>query len=104
MQNKVLIIFFIICNLIIVQAHGNDQINFDVSEIEILEDGNKIIGKNRGSITTNNGILIEADKFEYDKTKNILKAQGNIKFNEVTPYNFLAQNILYNKNKEKIKF
>ena len=50
MQNKVLIIFFIICNLIIVQAHGNDQINFDVSEIEILEDGNKIIGKNTDDI------------------------------------------------------
>ena len=104
MQNKVLIIFLIICNLIIVKAHGNDQINFDVSEIEILDDGNKIVGKDRGTITTNNGILIEADKFEYEKTKNILKAQGNIKFKaKINNYNFFAQNILYLRNIEKIE-
>ena len=59
--------------------YSNDQISFDVSEIEILDGGNKIIGKNRGTITTNNGIIIEADEFEFDKIKNILKAKGNIK-------------------------
>ena len=104
MKNKILIILFIFCNLIIVKAHSNDQITFDVSEIEILDDGNKIIGKDRGTITTNNGILIEADKFEYDKIKNILKAQGNIKFKDkINKYNFFAENILYLKNIEKIE-
>ena len=104
MQNKILIILFIIFNLIIVKAQSNDQISFDVSEIEILDDGNKIIGKDRGTITTNNGVLIEADKFEYDKTKNILKAQGNIKFKDkINNYNFLAEDILYLKNIEKIQ-
>lgn len=73
MLNKIIIFFIIISNLFILNAYG-DQINFDVSEIEILEDGNKIIGKKRGTITTNNGITIEADKFEFDKKKKYLKS------------------------------
>ena len=52
MINKITIIFLIIFNLIIFKAFGEDQINFDVSEIEILDGGDKIIGKNRGIITT----------------------------------------------------
>ena len=45
MQNKFFIILIVILNLLILNAHSNDQINFDVSEIEILDGGNKIIGK-----------------------------------------------------------
>ena len=30
-----------------------EEFNFDVSEINILEDGNKIVGSKRGKITTN---------------------------------------------------
>ena len=52
MQNKIIIFFLIIFNLIIFKGHSNDQITFDVSELEILDDGNKIIGKNRGIIIT----------------------------------------------------
>ena len=69
MQNKFFIILIVILNLVILNAHSNDQINFDVSEIEILDGGNKIIGKNRGTITTNSGIIIDADQFEFDKKK-----------------------------------
>ena len=104
MINKIIIFFLIISNLIFFNVYGNDQISFDVTEIEILDDGNKIIGKNRGTIETDGGIVIEADKFEFDKKKNILKAQGNIKIEDQTnSYNFLAKNIIYFKNKEKIE-
>ena len=58
MLNKIIISLIIVSNLFIFNVYGDDQISFDVSEIEILEDGNKIIGKNRGTITTNNGITI----------------------------------------------
>ena len=88
----------------IYQAYSNDQISFDVSEIEILDGGNKIIGKNRGTISIDDGIIIEADNFEFDKIKNILKAQGNIKIqDQINNYNFSAQNILYVKDKERIE-
>ena len=40
--------------------------------------GNIIVGKNRGIITTDEGITIEADQFEFNKFKNILQAKGNI--------------------------
>ncbi len=104
MSNKIIIIFIIFLNLVIFKAHGDDQINFDVTEIEILDEGNKIIGKNRGTITTNNGIIIDADNFEFNKVTNILKAQGNVKIKDQTnDFNFFAQNILYNKNDEKIE-
>ena len=104
MINKIIIFFLIISNLIFFNVYGNDQISFDLTEIEILDDGNKIIGKNRGTIETDGGIVIEADKFEFDKKKNILKAQGNIKIEDQTnSYNFLAKNIIYFKNKEKIE-
>ena len=75
MRNKIVIIFLIILNFIFFKAYGDDQISFDVTEIEILDGGNKIIGKNRGTISTNNGIIVKADEFEFDKTENILKAQ-----------------------------
>ena len=75
MQNKILITIVILLNLIIFSAKSDDQINFDVTEIEILDGGNKIIGKNRGIITTNDGITKEADEFEFDKIKNVLNAK-----------------------------
>ena len=53
--------FFIILNIFAFNANGDDQISFDVSEIEILDGGNKIIGSKRGNITTNNIVLNGSD-------------------------------------------
>ena len=76
MQNK-LLIFFVVINFFFNNAFSNDQINFDVSEIEVLEGGNRIIGKKRGIIKTNDGIIINAD--------NIIILQRNSSlFNEST--------------------
>jgi len=58
--------FFIFQNIT-----ANEQFNFEISEIEILENGNKIQGIRRGKIITNDGISIESDKFIYDKIQNI---------------------------------
>ena len=104
MLNKIIIFLVIISNIFILNVYGDDQVSFDISEIEILENGNKIIGKNGGTITTNNGITIKADKFEFDKIKNIIKAQDNITIEDkVNNYNFYAQNVLYIKNEERIE-
>ena len=104
MINKTLIFFLIISNLIFLNLYGDDQINFDVSEIEILDSGKKIVGKNRGTITTESGIIIQADEFEFDKVKNILQAKGNITIEDkLNNYNFIAKAITYFKNEEKIE-
>jgi len=104
MLNKILILFIIILNnFIFSNSFSADQINFDVTEIEILDGGKKIIGKKRGTITTNDGITINADEFEYDKINNILSANGNIKIEDtINDYNILSENVIYFKNSEKI--
>ena len=85
--------------LISLSATGQEQFNFSVTEIDILENGNIFIGKDRGVITSNDGIEINADKFEYNKRKNILKASGNVKIIDMTNnYEIYTQNITYKKN------
>ena len=104
MLNKFFLISLIFFHIIGSSVYSNEQISFDVNEIEILEDGNKIVGKNRGIITTDSGITIEADEFEFNKIKNVLQAEGNIVIKDkINNYNFAAQNILYDKNDERIE-
>ena len=104
MPNKNFIFFVILFNLVFLNVSSNEQLNFDISQIEILDGGNKIIGKKRGKITTNNGITVNADQFEYDKDKNILKASGNIKIEDkINNYEVSSENIIYFKNIEKIE-
>ena len=104
MLNKIFVIFLIFFHFIGLNVYGDEQMSFDVNEIEILDNGNKIIGKNRGIITTDSGITIEADDFEFNKIKNILQAKGNIIIKDkINNYNFAAQNILYKKNEEILK-
>ena len=104
MINKTLIFFSILFHLITFNLYGNEQISFDVTEIEITDGGDKIIGKNRGIINSNEEITIEADEFEFDKKKNTLKAKGNISIiDQINGYNFSAQEIIYNINQERIE-
>ena len=74
MKNKTLLVFliFLINFFLIKLSYGQDQFNFNVSEIEILENGNKIIGSNGGKVSTDDGIIIEADNFIYRKNENVL--------------------------------
>ena len=80
-----------------------EQFNFKVSEIEILNNGNLFKGLNRGIIETDNGLIIEANKFVYDKLQNILNASGEVKVNDtINKYNIFSDKITYKKNEEVI--
>ena len=105
MLNKTFVFFIIfLCSFIFSNVSSDDQLNFDISQIEIIDGGNKIIGKKRGKITSNNGITINADQFEYDKNKNILKASGNIQIKDkINNYEVSSENIIYFKDIEKIQ-
>ena len=103
MLNKFKILIFIIfifqSNILLAQ----DQFNFDVTEIEIKENGNKFFGLKRGTITTESGLVINADKFIYDKILNILDAQGNVKIiDKLNNYTIYTNKITYLKNDEII--
>ena len=77
----ILILLFFFSFLSSVKAQ--DQFNFDVTEIEIYNNGNLYKGLKRGIITTNDGIIIKADLFTYNKITNIVDAEGNVKVEDV---------------------
>ncbi len=104
MKNKLLIIFVVLfLNSLSFKALATETFNFDVTEIQILENGNKFIGTKRGTIISSNGIIIKADQFEYDKNLDILKANGNVEIeDEINKYLITTSNITYEKQKEFI--
>ena len=103
MKNKFKLYFLsLIISLIYVSPiYSTDQFNFDVTEIEIVEEGNKFIGKKRGLITTDNNIKIEADEFIYDKSLNTLKLIGDIIINDLDQdLKIFSEEAIYYKNQE----
>ena len=103
MKNKLNYIFliFIFNYFINFNANGADIFNFDVTELEIIEEGNKFIGKNGGTVTSEDGTVIKAKNFEYDKIKNILIAFGNVEIiDEKENIIIKSQKITYLKNNE----
>ena len=77
MKNRIillLILFFSIL-LSLFSVNANEQFNFDVTEIEVTNDGNTFKGYKGGTATTQEGLKISAEEFEYDKILNILIAK-----------------------------
>ena len=72
MQNKITIFFFTLLMNIFFCSNLSaiEQFIFDVSELEISENGNRIKGLNRGRITSDDGLEIQADIFDYNKINN----------------------------------
>ena len=98
---KIILIIFIYFPFL--QANGSDEFNFDITEVQILEKGNKFIGSKRGIITSSDGIVIDADRFEYDKIKNILRADGKVKITDkINQYTILTESIIFVKNDDLI--
>ena len=84
-------------------TYANENFNFDVKELEIKNNGNKFIGKNKGVVKSQDGTTIEADYFEYDKVKNILISLGKVKVSDPKNNIIIYSNkITYFKNKELI--
>ena len=104
MKNNIIkLIKVIFVYLIFTNTYASDQFNFDVTEIQILENGNRFIGTQRGTITTDDGIIINADYFEYDKSLNILNANGKVKINDkVNNYVIFTDDITYKKSLNQI--
>ena len=100
-QKNLLILF--VLNLINFNAFGQEQFNFDITEIQILEEGNLFVGDKKGTITTDNNIIINSDRFEYDKKLNILKTFGQSKLNDLNNKIIItADKSTYYKNEENI--
>ncbi len=104
MKNK---IFFTIFLIILYLGSANistaQEFIFEVSDIEITDNGNIYKGNNRGKIITNTQIELLSDNFEYLKKTNQLRANGNVKLLDVkNNITINAKTIFYLKNKEQI--
>tara|TARA_B100001093_G_scaffold485505_1_gene519906 strand:+ start:206 stop:2872 length:2667 start_codon:yes stop_codon:yes gene_type:complete len=105
MKNKILniLLSILLCNFIYLNGHSAEQFNFDITEVEILNDGNIIKGLKKGIVVTDDGIKITADTFIYDKLLNILNASGKVEI--IDPNQDLkiySDNAVYKKNDEII--
>ena len=106
MKNKLkikalyIIIFFLFFTS---YSNGSESFVFDVTEIEITENGKKFIGKKSGTATTENGVTIFAENFIYDKVDNILYANTNVKIEDkIKNIIIYSDKVTYLKNKEII--
>ena len=100
MKNNILKLI-IIFNLFLgfFNANATEQFNFDVTEIQILENGNKFVGTKRGMVSNDDGVEIEADYFEYNKNTNILEAKGDVKvIDKIKKHKIFSDQIIYKKN------
>ncbi|MDA7813971.1 organic solvent tolerance protein [Candidatus Pelagibacter sp.] len=105
MINKLLYIFLILILNIMTSysIYAAEVFNFDVTEVEIIEEGNKFLGKNGGTATSNDGTVIKANNFEYDKLRNILIAIGDVEIDDKKENIIItSQKVTYFKNKEFI--
>ena len=105
MKNKFLLLFTILffIQTLSFKLMASEVFNFDVTEVEILDDGNKFIGKKRGTATNEDGTVITADNFFYDKLQNILEATGNVIVHEpIKNIKIFSEKIIYLKNDEVI--
>lgn len=103
-SKKLIFILFFLIFLSGTSLNSKEEFIFEVTEIEILKDGNLFKGLKRGDATSIDGNLtITADTFEYDKTKNILVAKGNVVLKDkIKNYLIESNHITYYKNNEKI--
>ena len=92
-----LTIFFFFQNLTFAE-----KFIFEVEEIEVTENGNIYKGFDRGIIKTDTGIVIEADKFIYNKINNIIDAEGNTLIEDlVEDYKIRSEKVTYYKDIDK---
>ena len=96
---RIIVVYF----FSMVFAYSFESFIFDVTKIEITQNGEIYKGKERGIIKTNDGLEIEANNFEYNKILNILTSTGNVKiFDKINNLDLSANKITYEKNKELI--
>ena len=104
MKNKLIkILFIFLLNFSFLGLAISEEFTFEVTEVEITENGNVYRGNNTGKITTEDGIEIKSDNFRYLKITNSLEVDGSaqlIDFRNDIIIN--AEKIYYLKDDEKI--
>jgi len=104
MKNKFVTFFLVfvmaLCNLNKVLG---EEFIFEVTDLEITENGNIYKGNNRGTIRTDSQLKLISNNFEYLKKINRLEANGDVQLFDLSKdITINAQQIFYLKNEERI--
>ena len=104
MKNKFLtLLILLILNLNLFDLASADDFIFEVTDIEIVENGTIYKGSNRGKIITDNQLEIISNNFQYFKNTNRLEAYGDVVLTDIKNNIIInAEKIFYLKNEEKI--
>ena len=103
MKNKNLIIILII--FLLTTFSNANEIEFTAKKIETKENVNLILGRDQAKVFLNNNFEISAEKFDYNKQKEILNISENVlskdKLNKI---DIKSDNLVYEKINEIITF
>ena len=104
MKNKFIVtILLILLNLNLSKLVVAEEFIFEISNLEISDNGNIYKGKNRGKIKTNTQLELLSNNFEYLKKTNQLKTSGDVELYDFkNNISINAETIFYYKDKEKI--
>ncbi len=92
-----IVIIFINSNF----SHAAEEFTFDITEIEITQNSNLIVGSKGGKAVTKDGYEITAENFVYNKVSNILNAEGKVKLiNKKNDFVIYSDKATYLKNDE----
>ena len=103
MKNKIRNIFLIIfVSFFITSFATSQELNFQANSIELVDKDQRIIAKKNIKIFNENE-TIYADEMDYDKSKQVIKAYGNIRIENLNKnIEIFSDQLIYNKNEEKI--
>ena len=104
MKNKfIIIIILILLNFTLFKSIMAEEFIFEVSSLEITDNGKIYKGKNRGKIIADTELELISDNFEYNKETNQLKTNGNVQlYDFINNITINAETISYFKDIEKI--
>ena len=104
MKNKFIkILFIFVISINFLDFASSEEFTFEVSEVEIKENGNIYRGIKKGKITTDNNIEIISNNFEYLKNINRLEANGSVQLTDFkNDIKINAEKIFYLKDYNKI--
>ncbi len=103
MKNKIKkLIFIFLLNVFFTSNVVGEEINFEANFIELIDEEKRIIAKKNVKIV-NDKEIIYADEMDYDKSKQIIKAKGNIRIKHLEKnIEIFSDELTYLKNKETI--
>ena len=105
MKDKILKLFLsLIFKILFITNTLSEEIKFEANVIEFLDKDKKIIAEKNVKIFSNTGVVINADKMDYNKEIGIINAEGEIIIeNNDNDIKIYGDELIYDQNLNKLK-